>query len=98
MSWRPLGRTRCAVFVDASIVAATGNIYAGLVYPIAVPLMTFIIGMFFLRETKDVRIWDEGRRGGPGHRAVPGPGGNRPELTPAAVRDRPALARMPGRR
>jgi hypothetical protein len=59
MSWRPLGRTRCAIFVDASIVAATGNIYAGLICPIAVALMTFIIGTFFLRETKDVRIWDE---------------------------------------
>jgi MFS family permease len=46
-------------FIAASIVAATGNIYAGLIYPIAVALMTFIIGTFFLRETKDVRIWDE---------------------------------------
>jgi MFS family permease len=46
-------------FLAASIVAATGNIYAGLVYPIAVALMTFVIGMFFLRETNMVRIWDE---------------------------------------
>jgi MFS family permease len=46
-------------FIAASIVAATGNIYAGLIYPIAVALMTFIIGTFFLRETKDIRIWDE---------------------------------------
>jgi MFS family permease len=46
-------------FIAASIVAATGNIYAGLAYPIAVALMTFVIGTFFLKETKDVRIWDE---------------------------------------
>jgi MFS family permease len=46
-------------FIAASIVAATGNIYAGLAYPIAVALMTFIIGTLFLKETKDVRIWDE---------------------------------------
>jgi MFS family permease len=36
-----------------AIVAATGNIYNGLWYPIAVAVMTVIIGLFFLRETKD---------------------------------------------
>lgn len=45
--------------IAASIVASTGNIYAGLAYPITVAIMTFIIGMLFLPETKDVRIWDE---------------------------------------
>jgi len=35
-----------------AIVAATGNIYAGLMYPIAVAAMTFILGMLFIRETK----------------------------------------------
>jgi len=34
-----------------AIVAATGNIYNGLWYPIAVASMTFIIGVLFLRET-----------------------------------------------
>jgi MFS family permease len=42
-----------------AIVAATGNIYAGLIWPIAVALMTFVIGTLFLKETKDVKIWDE---------------------------------------
>jgi MFS family permease len=42
-----------------AIVAATGNIYAGLIWPIAVALMTFVVGMIFLPETKDVKIWDE---------------------------------------
>jgi MFS family permease len=36
-----------------AIVAATGNIYNGLWYPIAVAVMTALIGSFFLRETKD---------------------------------------------
>jgi hypothetical protein len=36
-----------------AIVAATGNIYNGLWYPIVVALMTAIVGTLFLRETKD---------------------------------------------
>jgi len=39
-----------------AIVAAAGNIYAGLWYPIIVALMTAVIGFIFLRETKDVDI------------------------------------------
>ena len=39
-----------------AVVAWTGNIYAGLYYPIAVALMTVVIGLLFLRETKDVDI------------------------------------------
>lgn len=46
-------------FIATSIVKATGNPYAGLYYPIAVALMTFVIGSLFIPETKDVRIWDE---------------------------------------
>ncbi|MBS0243077.1 MAG: MFS transporter [Proteobacteria bacterium] len=34
-----------------AIVAATGNIFAGLWYPIIVALGTFVIGLFFLPET-----------------------------------------------
>jgi nitrate/nitrite transporter NarK len=36
-----------------AIVAATGNIYNGLWYPVIVSIMTAVIGTFFLRETKD---------------------------------------------
>jgi MFS family permease len=39
--------------------AWTGNIYAGLVYPMIVAAITFIIGSFFLRETHHTRIWEE---------------------------------------
>ena len=36
-----------------AIVAATGNIYSGLWYPIGVAAMSFVIGLIFLPETKD---------------------------------------------
>jgi MFS family permease len=39
-----------------AIVAATGDIYNGLWYPIVVALMTAVIGTLFLRETKDQAI------------------------------------------
>jgi MFS family permease len=45
--------------IGLSSVAATGNIYAGLYYPMIVAGMTFIVGSLLLRETKGVRIWDE---------------------------------------
>ena len=39
-----------------AIVAATGNIYNGLWYPIGIAVMTLVIGTIFLRETKDIDI------------------------------------------
>lgn len=39
--------------VSFAIVAATGNLYSGLWYPIAIAAMTFIIGILFVPETKD---------------------------------------------
>ncbi|MEO5625648.1 MAG: MFS transporter [Dokdonella sp.] len=39
-----------------ALVAWTGNIYSGLWYPVVIAAMTFVIGTFFLRETKDVDI------------------------------------------
>jgi hypothetical protein len=45
--------------IGLSSVAATGNIYAGLYYPMTVAGMTFIVGSLLLRETRGVRIWDE---------------------------------------
>jgi len=40
-------------FTAFAIVAATGNIYSGLWYPIIVAAMTVVIGALFLPETKD---------------------------------------------
>jgi MFS family permease len=45
--------------IGLSVCAATGNIYAGLYYPMTVAALTFIIGSLFLRETHATRIWDE---------------------------------------
>ncbi len=39
------------------IVAQTGNIYNGLWYPIVIAGATFVIGMLFVKETKDVDIY-----------------------------------------
>jgi MFS family permease len=45
--------------IAGAIVLATGNIYAGLIYPIAIAIMSFVIGTFFVSETRHVKIWDE---------------------------------------
>src|ERR1700693_4452612 len=39
--------------------AATGNIYAGLYYPMIVASITFVIGSLLLRETHGTKIWSE---------------------------------------
>jgi MFS family permease len=40
-----------------AMVAATGDIYFGLWYPIVIALMTFVIGLLFVPETKDRDIY-----------------------------------------
>lgn len=40
-----------------ALVSYKGDIYFGLWYPIGVAAMTFVIGMLFLRETKDIDIY-----------------------------------------
>jgi MFS family permease len=45
--------------IGVYVVDKTGNIYAGLYYPIIVASLTFIIGSLLLRETKHTLIWDE---------------------------------------
>jgi MFS family permease len=42
-----------------AMVAAAGNIYQGLWYPIVVSIITVIIGSLFLHETKGVKIRDQ---------------------------------------
>jgi Sugar (and other) transporter len=39
-----------------AIVAASGNIFSGLWYPIVIAIMTLVIGLLFLPETKDRQI------------------------------------------
>jgi len=45
--------------IGLSVCAATGNIYAGLYYPIIVAGITLVVGSLLLRETHRTRIWDE---------------------------------------
>ena len=45
--------------IGLSLCAATGNIYAGLYYPMAVAAITLVFGTIFLRETHGTKIWDE---------------------------------------
>jgi MFS family permease len=45
--------------IGLSICAATGKIYAGLYYPMAIAGLTFIVGSIALPETHGTRIWDE---------------------------------------
>jgi MFS family permease len=46
-------------FIATALVAATENIYAGLFYPIAVALVTFVVGSLYLKETNTISIWEE---------------------------------------
>jgi len=45
--------------VATALVARTGNIYAGLAYPIIIALVTFVVGSITLPETRHHKIWDE---------------------------------------
>ncbi|HEV7921495.1 MAG TPA: MFS transporter [Thermoanaerobaculia bacterium] len=45
--------------IATAVVAKTGHIYAGLWYPIGVAMLTFVVGSLFLRESKDVKIWED---------------------------------------
>jgi len=45
--------------IGLSVVAETGNIYAGLYYPMIIAGITFIVGAVLLRETHGHRIWAE---------------------------------------
>lgn len=40
-----------------AMVASNGNMYYGLWYPVVIAAITFVIGLFFVRETKDVDIF-----------------------------------------
>jgi MFS family permease len=45
--------------ISTALVARTGNIYAGLIYPIAIATLTFVVGSLYLKESHTHRIWDE---------------------------------------
>jgi hypothetical protein len=45
--------------IGLAVIARTGDIYAGLYYPIGVAAVTFIVGSLLLKETHLNRIWTE---------------------------------------
>lgn len=45
--------------IGLGLCASTGNIYAGLYYPIGVAAVCFLFGIFLLKETHGTLIWDE---------------------------------------
>ena len=50
--------------IATSLVARTGNIYAGLAFPIIVALITFVVGSLLLRDQHNESIWAEVGRSG----------------------------------
>jgi MFS family permease len=52
---------------------ATGNIYAGLWYPMIIASITFVVGSLLMRDTRNVKIWQEVAVPAP----APAPGGVR---------------------
>src|SRR5208337_309637 len=62
--WLPFAATALATWAaahwkDPSGAPAGWTLYAGLAYPIAIALVTVVVGALFLPETHQVRIWDE---------------------------------------
>jgi MFS family permease len=51
--------------IATSLVAATGNIYAGLAFPIVVALLTFVVGSIALHDRHNESIWAEVQGGNP---------------------------------
>jgi MFS family permease len=43
--------------IGLSVIAGTGDIYAGLYYPMIVAAITFVVGMVLLKETHGTKIW-----------------------------------------
>ena len=54
LTYRELGRAVAALAQRlAALVAAYGNMFAGLWYPVVIAAVSLVIGFFFLPETKD---------------------------------------------
>ncbi len=46
--------------IATSLVFATGNVYAGLLYPIAIAVLGVIVSLIFMSEpTHEIKIWEE---------------------------------------
>lgn len=45
-------------FTATYMVAETGNVYAGLAYPVAIAAICFVVGMIYLPQTHKKKMWD----------------------------------------
>lgn len=45
--------------IGVGLCAATGNLYAGLLFPISVCVLSLVVGSFFLKESSGTLIWSE---------------------------------------
>jgi MFS family permease len=45
--------------IGASLIAATGNLTASLIYPIVIASITVVVGALFVHESRHIKIWDE---------------------------------------
>ena len=45
--------------IGVGLCAATGNLYAGLLYPISISALSLIVGSLFLKESAGTLIWSE---------------------------------------
>jgi MFS family permease len=59
--WTPFIATAIVAWASTSNNPWTKQhaIYMGLIWPISIALMTVIVGSLFLKETRNVKIWDE---------------------------------------
>jgi MFS family permease len=46
-------------FITTAAYTATGSLGYALIYPIAVPAIAFVLSLFLMPETKQMKIWDE---------------------------------------
>lgn len=61
--------------IGTAVVARTGNMVAGLYYPMAVAAVTFVVGMVFIRERRGVELAQvvHGETNNPEHETLRGP-------------------------
>jgi len=45
-------------FITSAAFASSGSVGYALIYPIAVPAVCFVLGVFLMPETRRTRIWE----------------------------------------
>jgi nitrate/nitrite transporter NarK len=45
-------------FITTAAYQATGSLASALIYPIAVPAVCFVLGLFLMPETRKMSIWE----------------------------------------